>query len=84
MDIDTGELECPDEVPTLPDEGRLLLYLSEKIIKHKVRVNGGIELPRLPQFSPPPKSNVLEDIRWVGTVENISIIHEASAVGSEN
>ena len=64
MNIDSSHLECPDEVPSLPDQERLLLHLSEKTSTHGVSVRDAMELPHSPNFSPPQPS-VIEALRCV-------------------
>lgn len=61
--MDKGSLDCPDEIPSLPDQNRLLLRLSEKALEHGVRVSDTAYLPHSPPLSPSTKHGVTENLR---------------------
>lgn len=64
VDIDGGVVRCPEELPSLPDEGRLLIQLSEKIRAHGVNVRDIMELPHSPEPpSPPTKPSIIDALR---------------------
>lgn len=48
VNLDRGLLDCPDEIPPLPDQSRLMLLLSEKLLEHGTKVSDLMELPRSP------------------------------------
>ena len=63
MDIDTGMVDCPDELPALPDEERLILQVSEKVQQHHVRAPDLTDLPSSPELTP-RKPSIIEALRW--------------------
>lgn len=68
VNVDRGTLDCPDEIPSLPDQGRLVLHLSEKILEHSIKVGDAVELPHSPDFSPPSKPSVIEALRYLAAM----------------
>ena len=63
VNVDKGVLDCPEEIPSLPDQGRLLLQLSEKAQSYGVKVVDAAQLPHSPELSPTTKHNVLEGLK---------------------
>ena len=65
--VDKGVLDCPEEIPTLPDQDRLLLQLSQKALIHGVKVSDAAHLPHSPDFLPCNKQDgVIEAFRYKG------------------
>ena len=48
VDIDSGVVEIPDELPCLPNEDRLLVQVSEKLQEHDISCSGMAELSHSP------------------------------------
>lgn len=67
MDIDCGKVEFPDELPSLPNEDRLLVQVSEKLHQHDVSCSDMVDLPHSPDSSnlTPQKPSIIEAIRYV-------------------
>ena len=63
MDLDEGTVECPDELPNLPDMDRLILQVSEKVQEHSVNCPGVSDVPTSPDTIRKP--SVIEAIRYV-------------------
>lgn len=66
MDIDCGKVEFPDELPSLPNEDRLLVQVSEKLHQHEVSCLDMVDLPHSPDSSnlTPQKPSIIEAIRY--------------------
>ena len=67
VDIDCGKVEFPDELPSLPNEDRLLVQVSEKLHQHEVRCLDMVDLPHSPDSSnlTPQKPSIIEAIRYI-------------------
>ena len=67
VDIDCGKVEFPDELPSLPNEDRLLVQVSEKLHQHEVRCLDMVDLPHSPDSSnlTPQKPSIIEAIRYM-------------------
>ena len=63
VNVDRGVLDCPEEIPVLPDQGRLLIQLSEKALLHGVKVVDAAQLPHSPQLSPTMKHSGIEPLK---------------------
>ncbi len=45
VDLDEGTVECPDELPALPDIDRLLVQVSDLVQEHSVNCPDIASLP---------------------------------------
>ena len=63
VDIDSGVLECPDELPGMPNEERLVSQVTEKVVEHGVSCPDLRELPRSPD-SLLRKPSIIEALRY--------------------
>ena len=69
VDIDCGKVEFPDELPSLPNEDRLLVQVSEKLHQHNISCSDMVDLPHSPDGSnlTPQKPSIIEAIRYIYT-----------------
>ena len=67
VDIDSGKVEFPDELPSLPNEDRLLVQVSEKLHQHDISCSDMVDLPHSPDSSnlTPQKPSIIEAIRYM-------------------
>ena len=66
VDIDSGSVDFPDELPCLPNEDRLLVQVSEKLHQHDVHCSDMVDLPHSPDSLnlTPQKPSIIEAIRY--------------------
>ena len=80
VDIDSGKVEFPDELPCLPNEDRLLVQVSEKLHQHDVSCSDRVDLPHSPDSTnlTPQKPSIIEAIRYIHVhvhADAVSIIY---------
>ena len=64
VDLDQGTVECPDELPVLPDMERLILQVSEKVQEHSINCPDINDLPPSTEITH-SKHSIIEAIKYV-------------------
>ena len=62
--MDEGIVECPDDLPSLPDMDRLTLRVSEVVQEHVVDCADVTMAPRSPDTTP-SKPSIIEALKYV-------------------
>ena len=64
VDVDEGIVECPDDLPSLPDMDRLTLRVSEEVQEHAVDCADVTVLPHSPETTP-SRPSIIEALKYV-------------------